>query len=740
MAVDAKVGSFNHSLVDGSIAYTGVGFQPDALLVFGSSLTSAGAGAHMHLRMSAVAGGVERATAFYDFDNATIMQPDWAHATATVCDEVSVEVAGFSSFDSDGFTLNWSVTSPTADLLSYVALGAVSAKVVQFQSPASPGTVAVTGVGFVPTAIIFYGAASATGHPVNPSGGDIKPLVGFTSGVGEDRAITNYVQHGPSTSDTDRAFSESACILRSNGSSIHVEATLDSFDADGFTLDFSASNVQNYFFALCIGGTPAHVGTITQPTSTGAQSITGVGFTPGVVLVASTCDTTTGNRDHARFMFGAGTATDQTCVWGGSSDNVGTSVCDQAHSLTNLIEMYTEGTPTLNAAAELTAMTSDGFDLDWTTADATQRKIVYLALEGEAAPSTSARLAAVGDSHSFAKDSHDGVQFGVGNSIDGDCDFTAGEGANVEADQTTFFNQTSTPATETDDNTFRVDAVKIKLNGPIEFKDDVRQTFNPGTNNAGINVGSLAGDPGSPSNGDVWYDSSANELTARINGANVALGAAGAAGDLDDLTDVVITSPSTDEVLKYNGSNWVNGSSPGGALVFREAHTASTSATLDFTTWYSASYDAYAIELQNVIPATNAVDLYMRVSTNGGSSYDSGNNYAISIFAWTNAASATAGEAPGSPVGQWVARKVTEISSNSNYGVCGRIVLYSPGSTSHYKRIDARLGYLTNSSAQASVESRGTYLSTTAVNAFRFLFSSGNIASGTIRVYGISNS
>lgn len=59
----------------------------------------------------------------------------------------------------------------------------------------------------------------------------------------------------------------------------------------------------------------------------------------------------------------------------------------------------------------------------------------------------------------------------------------------------------------------------------ITFPDNVRQTFNPGATVAGINVGSHAGDPGTPTNGDLWYDSVANELTARINGANVVLGA-----------------------------------------------------------------------------------------------------------------------------------------------------------------------------------------------------------------------
>jgi hypothetical protein len=39
---------------------------------------------------------------------------------------------------------------------------------------------------------------------------------------------------------------------------------------------------------------------------------------------------------------------------------------------------------------------------------------------------------------------------------------------------------------------------------------------------------------------------------------------AGTSASLDDLSDVVISGPSTDQVLKYNGTNWVNAASPGG--------------------------------------------------------------------------------------------------------------------------------------------------------------------------------
>lgn len=83
------------------------------------------------------------------------------------------------------------------------------------------------------------------------------------------------------------------------------------------------------------------------------------------------------------------------------------------------------------------------------------------------------------------------------------------------------------------------------LTGVITFPDDIRQTFNPGAANPGLNVGAIAGDPSAPSNGDLWYDSTANELTARINGANVALGA----GSIDAPTTATYIVQTPDATL-----------------------------------------------------------------------------------------------------------------------------------------------------------------------------------------------
>lgn len=131
------------------------------------------------------------------------------------------------------------------------------------------------------------------------------------------------------------------------------------------------------------------------------------------------------------------------------------------------------------------------------------------------------------------------------------------------------------------------------FSGTPVLADNVRWTFNPGANNSGLNVGSHAGDPNSPSNGDIWYDSNANELTARINGSNVALGAGGGggSGDItgpatstdnalalwdgtggDTLQDSGITSNGSD--LTIPGSIIITGPTPGLLSIITEGVTA----------------------------------------------------------------------------------------------------------------------------------------------------------------------
>ena len=60
------------------------------------------------------------------------------------------------------------------------------------------------------------------------------------------------------------------------------------------------------------------------------------------------------------------------------------------------------------------------------------------------------------------------------------------------------------------------------------------------------------GDPSTPVNGDLWYDSTANELTARINGANVALGAGGAGVTDGNKGDIRVEGGGTSWLINPN--------------------------------------------------------------------------------------------------------------------------------------------------------------------------------------------
>ena len=66
-------------------------------------------------------------------------------------------------------------------------------------------------------------------------------------------------------------------------------------------------------------------------------------------------------------------------------------------------------------------------------------------------------------------------------------------------------------------------AVELADDGSFGFPDGVTQVFNPDGTNAGLNVGAEAGDPSVLVDGDIWYNSTANELRARIDGVTVTL-------------------------------------------------------------------------------------------------------------------------------------------------------------------------------------------------------------------------
>ena len=174
------------------------------------------------------------------------------------------------------------------------------------------------------------------------------------------------------------------------------------------------------------------------------------------------------------------------------------------------------------------------------------------------------------------------------------------------------------------------------------------------------------------------------------------------------------------------------------SLDLLEVHTASSSAELDFTAWYSANYDEYRLEFINLLPSVNGVSLFVQFSTNGGSSYDSGAVYEYGRFYKSSSTSDSGSSAdvyaPGLPL--WVA-DLSNSTANAN-GLCGSMRLFQPGG-SQFKSAIWDTYSVAASGMRYYIQFGGQYRSASGVNALRIIASSGSVTSGSVRLYGVKS-
>jgi hypothetical protein len=246
-------------------------------------------------------------------------------------------------------------------------------------------------------------------------------------------------------------------------------------------------------------------------------------------------------------------------------------------------------------------------------------------------------------------------------------------------------------------------------------------------NTTGVNALRFAMSSGNIASGTIRVYGIATSSANGVNGATGALG--------------IIPGGTTGQVLgKLSATDydvaWINQTGGGsGGLVLLEKHTASNSATLDFKSFISSTYDEYAIEVLSLRPDTNNVNLFIQMSTDGGATWDTASNYTNKLFLYGAGVTGYADTLTGIVLNY----PPSAIRDTAPVGVKVSLRLFlSQGATDVVTFIGNGIASAQDNNNMWFNLASYYNIAGASVNAIRFIFSSGNIASGIIRVYGIA--
>jgi hypothetical protein len=192
-------------------------------------------------------------------------------------------------------------------------------------------------------------------------------------------------------------------------------------------------------------------------------------------------------------------------------------------------------------------------------------------------------------------------------------------------------------------------------------------------------------------------------------------------------------------VLQTNGSGVLSFNSAGGDFVLLATTNASSSASVSFDGYFSATYKNYQIIYSDAFPATNSVNFSLRfrrsnadVTASNYSYVSGGANLATDNSSASNDYNASANQSR-------IMLNAGDLSNSNNFMYSGIIDIYDPLSTTRYKVINFKMGTQNGGGNFYYFMSGMGVLkdSLSALSGITFLMTSGNIATGTFKLYGI---
>jgi len=178
-----------------------------------------------------------------------------------------------------------------------------------------------------------------------------------------------------------------------------------------------------------------------------------------------------------------------------------------------------------------------------------------------------------------------------------------------------------------------------------------------------------------------------------------------------------------------------------GKLTLISSATASSSSSVEFTSGIDSTYDEYVFVLTDIHPSTDTAKLYLKGSTNGGSSWGvTTTNTLFYAYQAENDSGGGLSYDSGDDTAQAVRDFTLSRSSgnDSDQSCAGIVHIYSPSDTTHVKHVQYTMSDSHSSDYENHVFGAGYWNTTSAIDAVQFLFNNGNVDTGNIYMFGVS--
>jgi hypothetical protein len=390
MALSKKVVVFDLNTTTGNQAVSGVGFEPKLVILFCNGTSSGVVAGNAFSSLGAATSSTARwAVGQWHTDNAANSETARSARTDKILDvpiasgASSEYQADLVSMDSDGFTINIGTTPGVALRCIALCLGGtdIDVAVGSFSTGTTTGSAitAVSGLAFQPKAALT--AHSTTSASVSAT---TRYNIGFASGASNEWGATSYESDNSAQMATAHGWSASDYIYGGVTSGLDTDIDFNAFTSDGWTHNITAVPASMLICYIALGGNAQYyVGNDAQKTTTGTEATTGVGFEPSALIANMALRTTAGYDANGDFYTHLGFM-DGTAEAGGhvfSEDDVGDAHTSRGVDSTySLFAVTDDATPTVAAKASLSSFDSDGFTVNWNTADATARLFGFLAI------------------------------------------------------------------------------------------------------------------------------------------------------------------------------------------------------------------------------------------------------------------------------------------------------------------------------------------------------------------------